>query len=191
MENRRWKMIFIHGLSPAVCLVLLLGFAKTAAAQSCSPVSVSYIVRDEKGTPLSEEDLKTVAEQLPKQVGDATTSASETSFAPDARTYYWQESVEWEKGNRMPSLQFYNAGICAMHFGDIALMYRGKTMRLVFDIDIARYQPDRRPVVDSLPFQNGTFRLDLVGWTHDKDKVIPASRWKKFTPPRGSRRVIR
>ena len=189
MKGGKSRKSFYSLLTVFSCVILLLLVADSVPGQACSPVSVSYIVRDEKGVPLSDEELRTLAAQLPKQMGDATTSASETSFAADARTYYWRESVDWEKGSRTPSLQFSNAGICAMHFGDIVLAYRGKTMRLVFDLDIARYQQDRRPVIDSLPFQNGAFRLDLAGWTHDKDKMIPATRWKKFTPPRKSRRI--
>ena len=67
-----------------------------------------------------------------------------------------------------------------MHFSEITLNYKKRKMRLIFGIDLPRYQPDRRPVVDSLPFQNGTFQLDLKGWTHDKDQMIPAVRWKRI-----------
>jgi hypothetical protein len=52
-------------------------------------------------------------------------------------------------------------------------------MRLRFDIDISRTQDDRQQVVDSLRFQNGVFHLDLTGWTRDRNKLIPATRWKK------------
>jgi hypothetical protein len=52
-------------------------------------------------------------------------------------------------------------------------------MRLIFNIDIARTQPDRRPVIDSPPFQEGIFELDLSGWPRSENKMIPAERWKK------------
>jgi hypothetical protein len=39
-------------------------------------------------------------------------------------------------------------------------------------IDITWAQPDRRPVIDSLPFQEGSFELDLSGWSHDNDPSI-------------------
>ena len=156
-----------------------------ASAQYCNPVSVNYIVRDDTGRVLTTSELTSLAEQLPKQIGDATTSVFDTSFAPDNKTYYWSESVEWAQGNKVPSLMFSNAAICAMHFSEITLSYKNRKMRLIFGIDLPRYQPDRRPVVDSLPFQNGTFRLDLTGWTHEKDRMIPAARWKRI----GVRRV--
>jgi len=52
-------------------------------------------------------------------------------------------------------------------------------MRLNFNITIDRSQRDRRPVIDSLPFQEGTFVLDLTSWTRNEDKMIPATLWKK------------
>ena len=161
-------------------LFVVLLVAKAASAQSCNPVSVNYIVRDEAGRMLTNADLTAIAAQLPRQIGDATTSVTDTSFAPDNKTYYWPEDTQWANGTKVPTLMFSNVAICAMHFSEITLHYKNKTMRLIFGIDLPRYQPDRRPVVDSLPFQSGTFRLDLTGWTHDKDKIIPASRWKRI-----------
>ncbi|PWT80852.1 MAG: hypothetical protein C5B44_04725 [Acidobacteria bacterium] len=166
-------------------LLFMLLVGKTALAQSCNPVSVNYIVRDEAGRMLSNDELTGVAAQLPKQIGDATTSVTDTSFAPDNKTYYWSDDAQWANGTKVSTLMFSNAAICAMHFSEITLHYKNKTMRLIFGIDLPRYQPDRRPVVDSLPFQNGTFRLDLNGWTHDKDKIIPATRWKRLRVGRG------
>jgi hypothetical protein len=180
MENGKWKMKSLPVIGCFCLLLCGLVFPAASNNQSCNPAVVSYIVRDETGKVLGATELKTLAEQLPKQIGDATTSVNETSFAPDKRTYYWQESVEWEKGERLPSLQFSNAGICAMRFGEVRLRRNEKTMRLIFDIEILRFQQDRRPVIDSLPFQNGTFRLDLKNWTHEKDKMIPASHWKRI-----------
>src|SRR5438093_1525700 len=133
-------------------LTLTVMFARVASGQYCNPVAVNYIVRDETGRVLTTDELKSLAELLPKQVGDATTSVVETSFAPDNKTYYWSESVDWAKGTKVPSLMFSNAAICAMHFSEITLNYKKRKMRLIFGIDLPRYQPDRRPVVDSLPF---------------------------------------
>jgi len=166
-------------------VLLVLLFARPASAQSCNPVAVHYIVRDETGRVLTNNELTELASQLPRQIGDATTSVTDTSFAPDNKTFYWPEDTQWESGTKVATLTFANAAICAMHFSEITLHHKNKTMRLIFGIDLPRYQPDRRPVVDSLPFQSGTFRLDLTGWTHDKDKLIPAARWKKLRTGRG------
>ncbi len=163
-------------------LVLVIGLTTPSAgyAQACNPAVINYIVRDEIGQIVSTEELEMLAEQLPKQIGDATTSVSETSFAPDKRTFYWPESIEWQSGTKLPTLQFSNEGICAMRFSEVTLKRKNKTMRLIFDMEILRFQADRRRVIDSLPFQNGTFRLDLSNWGHERDQMIPALRWKRI-----------
>jgi hypothetical protein len=170
---------------PVKALLLILGvvaiFSTSTSAQSCNPAVVDYIVRNEKGTILTDAELKVLAEKLPKAIGDANTDVSEVSFAADGQTYYWPESVESQTGKKVPALEFANAATCTMHLGQVDLSYQGKEMHLIFDLDIARAQADRRPVVDSLPFQAGTFRLDLAEWSHDKDKLIPAKYWKKTT----------
>ncbi len=150
-----------------------------ARAQSCNPAVVNYLVRDEAGNVLSEAELKAVYEQLPKSIGDAHTSAGEVSFADDGESFYWPESVDWEKGKKAPSLHFANAAACAMRLTEVTLTYHSKRMRLIFNIDIDRKQPDRRLVIDSLPFQSGAFKLDLSGWSHRRDELIPAERWKR------------
>ena len=164
-------------LLPIIGVVVL--FCTNASAQSCNPAAVDYIVRDEKGHVLTEPALKSVYEQLPKAIGDAQTAMAKVSFAADGYTYYWPESVDWKTGKKIPSLEFANAATCTMHLGQVDLSYHGKNMHLMFNLDIARAQPDRLPVIDSLPFQKGTFRLDLTGWTHREDEIIPANRWKK------------
>jgi len=136
-------------------------------------------VRDEKGKVVSHATLTSISEKLPKQIGDANTSVDEVSFAPDKATFYWPEDVEWQKGTKLPALLFSNASTCTMHLGEVSLTYNGKTMRLLFNVDITRTQDERRPVVDSVPFQNGTFRLDLTPWTRVRDKLIPATYWKR------------
>lgn len=165
------------------CLLLLLLFLPaTAHAQSCNPASVEYIVRDEKGVVLSKGELQTIYDQMPKQIGDATVGVNEVSFTPDKLTYYWPESADWDKGTKVPALLFSNAATCTLHLTEVALKYHGRSMRLLFNVDIARRQEDRRQVVDSLRFQNGAFRLDLTKWNHAEDKLIPATHWKRVKP---------
>jgi len=65
--------------------------------QSCNPAVVNYIVRDEGGKVLSEAELKSIYEQLPKSIGDAHTDVGEVSFADDGKSFYWPESVDWKK----------------------------------------------------------------------------------------------
>jgi len=159
--------------------LFLLIVYKPAFPQSCNPASVFYIVRDERGKVVSTADLASIAAQLPKNIGDATTGANEVSFKPDKQTYYWHEDADFEKGSRMPALLFANAATCTMHLGEVTINYHGKTMRLIFNIDIDRTQDDRQQVIDSVKLQNGTFRLDLKGWNRERDKIIPAENWKR------------
>lgn len=132
---------------------------------------------------LSQTELRSVYEGLPEAVGDTRLVESEVSFA-DKSTYYWPESVVWPKGNKQPALEFANAATCTMHLTEITLIYHGLKMRLIFNVDIDRTQPDRRLVIDSLPFRTGTFVLNLKGWPGGRDKMIPANRWKRARRPR-------
>jgi hypothetical protein len=165
-------------------LIISTSIAGFRAAQSCNPAVVDYLVRDEKGKPLSETELKLVAEQLPRTINDATVSIDQVSFRSDMHTYYWPESIGWPKGQKQSALEFANAGTCTLHLTEVNLTYHGKKMRLIFDVDISRNQQDRRPVIDALPFQEGAFSLDLSGWSHETEKLIPAARWKKVTAGR-------
>ena len=159
--------------------VFLLVIFRSSFAQSCNPASVFYIVRDERGKVVSTSDLALIAAQLPKTIGDATTGADEISVKPDKQTYYWHEDADYAKGSKIPALLFANAATCTMHLGDATIKHHGKTMRLIFNIDINRNQDDRQQVIDSLRLQNGTFRLDLKGWTRERDKIIAAKYWKR------------
>jgi hypothetical protein len=150
-----------------------------ANAQSCNPASVYYLVRDEKGQLLTREQLKVLVEQLPKRIGDASVGDNEVSFKPDKVTYYWPEDADSDKGSKVPALLLSNAGECTMKLGEVTLTLNGKKMRLVFNINIDRTQNDRRQVVDSLRFQEGTFNLDLTKWDRSPEKLIPATHWKR------------
>jgi hypothetical protein len=136
-------------------------------------------VRDEQGKVVSVDELASIAGQLPKTIGDATTGANEVSFTSDKSTYYWHENADYDKGSKMPALLFANAATCTMHLGEVTINYHGKQMRLIFNIDIDRSQNDRQQVIDSLQLQNGTFQLDLKDWSRERDKLIPATHWKK------------
>ena len=161
-----------------LALFLLLAF-KPSFAQSCNPASVFYIVRDESGKVVSTADLASIAAQLPKTIGDATTGANEISVKPDKLTHYWHEDADFEKGSRMPALLFANAATCTMHLGEVTIKYQGKTMRLIFNINIDRTQDDRQQVIDSVRLQDGTFHLDLKGWTGERETIIPARYWTR------------
>lgn len=168
-----------------LAVVLLLGFAGSVKAQYCNPAAVSLIVRDEKGAILSEDDVKALAATLPKKIGDADVQESEARLAPDNKSFYWWDSTDWAKGEKVPVISFANYGTCEMKLGEATLEFHGLKMRLVFDLEITRATADRRPVIEAPKFQNGTFRLDLTGWPHDPHTIIPGDRWKRVRTERG------
>jgi len=163
-----------------ICLLAILLATSSSSSQSCNPAVVDYIVRDERGAVLSAADLQSVSALLPKTIGDAGVDTSEVSFASDKQTYYWPESVEFQNGSKLSALEFANAATCVLHLGEVTISYHDKKMRLIFNIEISRNQKDRRPIVDSQRFQEGTFQLDLSDWSHESNKLIPADRWKKI-----------
>jgi len=163
-----------------VPLLLILLLPNPAPLQSCNPASVSYMIRDEQGRVLSESEVKSVAEQLPKEIGDAGIWTTEVSLADDGKSYYWPESVDFEKGKKQAALGFANAKTCTMNLTEVTLKYHEKQMRLIFKLDISRTQPDRRMVVDSLPFQEGTFLLDMSARGNETHLIVPAEWWKKL-----------
>ena len=142
--------VLLGGGSPCVVVNSIKtasGAASTSAsrnpayAQSCNPAVVNYILRDENGKVLTETEIKTVYEQLPKAIGEARLYSGQVSFAEDERTFYWPESVDWQKGRKLPSLEFANSETCTMQLAELALIYHRKKMRLVFDINIAKPNP--------------------------------------------------
>ena len=162
-------------------LLMLVSFAPASLtrAQYCNPAAVGYIVRDENGKVLNGAAVKSIVEQLPKSIGDARVGVGETSLAGDGRTFYWSESADWQKGEKVASLQFFNVETCTMRLTEVTLTYHNKKMRLIFNLAITREQEARRPVIESLPFQEGTFALDLNGWSPDPTRVIASERWKR------------
>ena len=54
-----------------------------AYTQYCNPAVVNYILRDENGKVLTETEIKTVYEQLPKAIGDARLYSGQVTFAED------------------------------------------------------------------------------------------------------------
>ena len=159
--------------------LLLLLAATTANAQYCNPASVSLLLHNKDGTALTEAELKSIAGSLPKEIGDAKVWVGEASLAPDNKSFYWEESTEYANGKKVPALMFSNSSTCTMKLTEVTIDFGGRKMRLVFNIDIARSTEDRRPVIYAPNFQNSTFQLNLTGWSHDPNTIIPADRWKR------------
>ena len=174
------KLFLVANIQTTALFLVICAACGMANAQYCNPAVVSYLVRDESGRLLSAAELKAVYEQLPKTIGDAQVDIDEVSLGENNERFYSAESVDWDKGEKVPALQFVNSGSCAMRLGKVTLTYKGKQMRLVFNLEITRTQPQRqrRWVMESLPFQEGAFAVDLNGWPRYENEVIPASNWK-------------
>ena len=163
-----------------ILLLISLTTVRSVESQSCNPAVVSYVVRDEMGGVLNEAELQTIYAQLPKKIGNAGLEAGQVSVAENGENFYWPESVDWSRGRKEPALEFANAATCTMQLSEVTLLYHDRKMHLIFNIEIDRTMPNRRPVVESLPFQEGTFVLDLKNWGGETDRMIPARYWKKL-----------
>jgi hypothetical protein len=170
---------------PVVALLIFVAYASTGSiyAQSCQPAAVDYIVRDEGGKVLGEIELKAVYERmskLPSEVGDVYVG---TAFlATGWKTFYSPYSEDRKNGEKVPVIAFEHSGPCHLKFTDATLEYDGKKMRLIFAVDIpSKEQPVHDMVIDSLPFQGGTFKLDPSGLEHEDHRVMAASRWKRVS----------
>ena len=105
--------------------------------------------------------------------------AGEARLAPGNKTFYWWDSTDWAKGRKVPALMFSNYAPREMRLGEATLEFHGRKMRLIFNLEITRATGDRRPVIYGPRFQNGTFRLELSGWSHDPHAIMLANRWKR------------
>lgn len=183
--GRRWwsraRLSFPH----VVALLIFVACASTGpvSAQECHPAALYYIVRDERGKVLGEGELQAVYQRmskLPSEVGGVYVG---TAFlAKDRKTFYSPYSEERKSGEEVPVIAFSHSGPCELKFADATLEYHGKKMRLIFDVAIpSQEQPVHEIVVDSLPFQEGTFKLDLSGLKEGGRRVMAASRWKRVS----------
>ena len=78
----------------------------------------------------------------------------------------------------LPVISFTDLAACVMPAREFTLKHAGRTMRLIFNLDVDQ----RAYVIDSLPFQNGTFQLDQKGLLNTyRERIIPAKRWKKIS----------
>jgi hypothetical protein len=164
-------------LSAAIVLALLM--AQSANAQSCNPVAVHLILRDDKNVPLTEKELETIAVVLPDP-SQASLEVGEVSIAADQKTFYWPESTDWDKGKKVHALILANAATCTMNLTEATLTKKNQKMRLVFNLEFERSTPDRRPVIELPMLSSGSYKLDLTGWSHDREAIIPATRWKSI-----------
>src|SRR5258708_3361815 len=148
-------------------LLLIFVCAQTASAQPrCwdTKARIDYIIRDSKGHIIDASTLKPsnfVKESAPivAQRYTAKISFSETGDAKDAAA--------------VMALRYEGGVDCKFKLDELTLRMGGKTMHLIFN---ASFQYGSQIIIDSLPFKEGTFRLE------DTSKnEVPASSWKKVS----------
>lgn len=148
--------------------------ANEAYGQSCRPAVLKYIVRDEKGKTLSEAALQAVRNEM----AEPKAEVSMVSLSKGGEVYSEYSAQAKEAKIKLPALTYWDAGSCELDVKEISLQRAGKTMRLIFNMNIYR----RAFAIDSLPFQRGTFELNTKDISEeDSSRVIPAKRWKKIS----------
>jgi len=116
----------VNSIKTASGAVSISALRNPTHAQYCNPAVVNYILRDEKGKVLTETEIKTVYEQLPKVIGDAHLYSGQVSFAEDESSFYRPESADWQKGRKQRALEFANSDTCTMHLTEVTLTYHKK-----------------------------------------------------------------
>ena len=152
-----------------ILLSIILTALTYSAAQSCRPAELHYFVRDANGKFLTEAQLQVITKAMSVPVPSVTAMA----IAADGSLVGY--SAKASKFTR-PALSFADAKTCHLKVDEWTLIYRGRTMRLLFDLDYER----RAYTFDSLPLRRGTYRLDKTGLDDAaNDEIIPATRWKR------------
>lgn len=143
-----------------------------ATAQICAGSSLRYVVRDGRGKTIDPTGFY------------ETKSHSEIDELKDA-----QKVVKGIAGNSVRVIQA--NGMC--NFREpvkVALKLKGKVMNLIFLMPKLGEYDSRSFLVDSLPFQPGTFRIDLAGMGAANPagdwlgRFFPATGWKKVRAER-------
>jgi hypothetical protein len=138
-------------------------------AQSCRPAELNYFVRDSNGRLLTESQLKSIARRMSTPVPSVTI----VGLAANGKLVGYSGKPA---KSTQAALSYTDAKTCHLKIDEWSLSYRGRTMRLIFDLDLER----RAYTFDSLPFRSGTYRLDQEELAAtDNNEVISASRWKR------------
>lgn len=151
-------------------LVLILLSASNVSAQPGCYGTTNYLIRDEAGKAMTLKELEKVTVSIngvPMKLR-YDISGKEPTFYEYEFVHYYENKIIRDTG-KIPfknplSISIQPYGFCGKT-GDLTLTYRGKRMRLIFDIDEARHA-----MIDSLPFQSGTFYLNSAMEWEDMSK---------------------
>jgi hypothetical protein len=161
-------------LAPSFCESI-----EEAYGQSCRPAVIAYIVRDGKGNVLNEAQLQSLRKGL-----ESWWNIRRLPFSENGKTLISEYSAEADQAkNLLPVLYVADSAGCEVGLTEVTLKYGGKSMRLLFNVRVFR----RAIAIDSLPFEEGTFELQLDSELPDRKEpyrgegYLPAERWKKIS----------
>jgi hypothetical protein len=120
-----------------ILLGLLLLPLTTVSAQSCNPAAVNYIVRREGQR--HQRKTKDYSSATSRNNRKWKHRSRRSIFTSDGVTYYWPESVDWDRKEGV-DIGVCNAATCTLSLPRVDLEYHGMKMTVVFDISIERHQ---------------------------------------------------
>ena len=155
-------------ISIGIFSLLVFCGSQVTSGQICGPAEIDYIIRDSTGHVINPATL-TAAGYVNEKAEYWKREPSITSFS---KTGDGKNLID------VRSLRYSGRADCKLILTDLTLRYRGTTMHLIFDLSLDSYN-DRElshRIIDSLPFSEGTFKLQAT-----KDRNIPASNWKRIS----------
>jgi len=155
----------------SIGLLLLLIFlcAQTASAQICGSARIDYVIRDGKGHIIDASTLKP---------SDFVEEKADRYYQRGTKQISFSGTGDVKHAAKITSLHYEGGGACELKLDELTLRMGGKTMHLIFNLSLNSYSDSAHSdkVIDSLPFKQGTFRLEATS-----ENNIPASSWKKVS----------
>ncbi|MCE9531226.1 MAG: hypothetical protein K8T89_08915 [Planctomycetes bacterium] len=148
MKHTLWVSILWRWL-PVMALIIV-AFPTSAHAQTEYPTSIVYLVRDEKGVLLDPAKLEAIT--TPK--GEEMKLSKTFLEKPDGTTNLDVPCL----ASRL------DLGGRPVKLSEMTLKLNGKSMRLIFNATALK----ERKLIDSLPFQAGTFEWKDGKWVAAK-----------------------
>src|SRR5437764_5953208 len=153
-------------ISIGIMSLVMLCCSQIVSAQICDSARLNYIVRDTKGRIIDASALKPsdfIGEQA-------------KYWKREVPTISFTETGHTGKPVEVKSLSYVGGGDCKLRLDEVTLKMGGQTMHLIFGRSLRSYGAPGPgyQVIDSLPFQQGTFTLEATS-----EENVPASKWKK------------
>ena len=156
----------------------LIGIAsQRAQGQICPGSTLTYIVRDGKGLAIDAES-KYLRNEVTTETG-----------SPSSRWKATGKDFVRSSGMQLPdSVSKLNGKIAGLETSEMCnfklpvklqLAMKGKTMSLTFLVPKLGEYDSRDFLVDSLPFQQGTFEIELSASEDHSSRFYAATGWKK------------